>query len=88
MTTSAYSRNIHSADSSYGLSVLKDNNDWGNLYLPFSRGFVGQTGASASLKIQPVRVNPMNERPNIIVAEDAPTAEFFNVLRELSNAPR
>ncbi len=59
LTTTSFGNNINPLDG-YGRSVLKDYNEWGNLVLPFSRGFSGSSSGK-SLSTRPVpRINPMN----------------------------
>ncbi|MBI1889198.1 MAG: lamin tail domain-containing protein [Burkholderiales bacterium] len=64
-----YSRNIHTGDTSYGVSILKDYNDWGNLKFPFARGFYG-SNAVAPRALARERTNPMNEQPRQVIVDD------------------
>jgi hypothetical protein len=90
LTTATYARNIHSADTTYGLGVLKDYNDWANLVFPFARGYASNSGVSPLEKtfMPRRRVNPMNQRPRKIIVEDRMPHDLQQQLRALRNETR
>ena len=94
LSSTPYARNLHGADTSYGLSVLKDYNDWGNLVFPFSRGYSGANsgpspqGTTAPTRTVPIRhrFNPMNERPRHVIVEDEMPQPMRQFLHDLHHA--
>ena len=68
-------------------AILKDNNDWLNIKLPFSRNFSGyNTGASLDSRspaADAARRDAINDAASKeLVREDAPSAQFLRSLRD------
>ncbi|RZI40257.1 hypothetical protein EGT07_24565 [Herbaspirillum sp. HC18] len=86
LTDGAFARNINALDG-FSRTVLKDYDEWGNLKLPFARGFSGSSsGRSRTVKSAAPRVNPMNhQHANRRIEEEPLPAALQQMIR---NAPR
>ena len=77
MNASALSRNLN---GDLVNSVLNDYDDWGHLVLPFSRQPSGNSGTSRFSMPSPM-LNLVSDDRQEVAIETAPSAEFFNELR-------
>ena len=83
-TATTFGRNINPLDG-YGRSVLRDYDEWGNLALPFARGYSGSsTGREWKTQAKVVRPNPMSlSHPHRNVEEPALPADLHEAIRNL-----
>ena len=74
LTPGTYAMGIHNNDTTNILGVLKDNNDWDNLILPFARGFNGASSGNNPKSEQSLRSvarkNPMSDQAFQLIEED------------------
>ena len=81
MTASVFGRNINPLDG-YGRTVLKDYNEWGNLVLPFARGFSGSSSGKSLVARTAPRVNPMSAQRSLErIAERPLPAQLHQAIR-------
>lgn len=59
LTEAVFARNINPLDG-YSKGVLRDHDEWGNLWISFARGYSGSS-SGAAMKARKARINPMNE---------------------------
>lgn len=64
-------------------TTLLDNNDWGNLTLPFSRIFIGNSGNSLVAMKEHVVPNVVTDDHQRFVEEQSPTSILLNSIRNM-----
>jgi hypothetical protein len=85
LNAAAYQHNLNPQDGT-AITVLRDFNEWGNLLLPFSRGYSGNNSGDAftlaAVRHAP-RSNPMNIDARRKVVEHPLPEDFQQMLRKL-----